>query len=204
MRHGAGCARRPRPCGDSLEGDAELEGDRGGHARVHGLVLAPHRERTTAVAPRRRRAGTRAQLVVEPDVDGAHVGVRRCSPTATVTHPARVPARPARACTRRRRRAPPAPSAGERLEQLALDLGDAVPAAEVLGVGQADVGDHADLRAGDRAQLGDVAGEAGAHLDHDDLGVVGGAEQRQRDPASLLNEPGLACTRRVGRERRRQ
>ena len=39
------------------------------------------------------------------------------------------------------------------------------------GVREADVGDHADRRAGDRAQRGDVAGNACAHLEHERLGA---------------------------------
>jgi hypothetical protein len=56
----------------------------------------------------------------------------------------------------------------------------------VPGVSEADVGDHADRGARDFGQRGDVAGEAGAHLGHDDLGPVGCAEERERDPGLVV------------------
>ena len=67
----------------------------------------------------------------------------------------------------------------QRLDQLALGTRHVVDGAELLGVHGRDPGDDAHGRAGDRAQLRDVADAPRAHLDHDGLGAVGRVEQRE-------------------------
>ena len=57
---------------------------------------------------------------------------------------------------------------------------------------------HADRRAGDGAQLGDVARPPGSHLDHRHLGVVGRVSSVRGTPSSLLNDRRLAAVRRDG------
>ena len=59
----------------------------------------------------------------------------------------------------------------EGLDQLPLGLGDRLPGAEHAQVGLADVEDHPDGWPGQAGQGGDVAGAAGAHLDHHRLGA---------------------------------
>ena len=68
----------------------------------------------------------------------------------------------------------------ERLEELPLHPDDPGAAAEVLGVGEPDVGHDPDVGPGDLAEVGDVAGEAGTHLGDDDLGGRRCREQRER------------------------
>ena len=123
-----------------------------------------------AAAPRRLERERGPQLGVERDSVGADVGVGTDGvPTATRTTAAAVrAASPGVAGSSASSTA--SAVGGERLEQLALHPGDAVAAAEVLGVGEPDVGDDADVGPRDRAQRGDVAGDARAHLQHERLG----------------------------------
>ena len=65
-------------------------------------------------------------------------------------------------------------------EQLGLRRRDRLERAEQLEVDRADVGDHADVGLGDRRQLGDLAGAAHRHLEHEHLGAGGRREDRQR------------------------
>ena len=127
--------------------------------------------------------------VVEADGGGAHVG-----------HPV------GRAGGGRAEPADPRPGAGghrghvgvvgvedrdpvgrQRLDQLALGLGDRVERAELAGVGPADVEHRADPRRGDVAQLGDVADAAGRHLQHQVPGRLVGPQHGQRQ-AELVVE----------------
>ena len=86
------------------------------------------------------------------------------------------------------------PDAGSASTSSRLGPRHAVDAADPFGVGAADRGDHADVGPGDVAQPGDLAEAAHAHLQHEHLGVVGRAEDRDRQ-ALLVVEAAL-----VGRD----
>ena len=73
------------------------------------------------------------------------------------------------------------PAGGERVDQLALRPDDAVEVADLLQVHGADVRDHADVRARERAELGDLAEAAHRELEDAELGVGLDAADRQRD-----------------------
>ena len=152
-------------------------------AAFSDLVLAVERQLDGGVTPGGLEPEPGAQLVVEGDVGDPHVGVRRLTDRRTFAA-----ARARRASTAYGQSAlsMATPVGGERLEQLALDLGDARRAAEVLGVGEADVGDDPDVGAGDLGERGDVAGEAVAHLGHDHLGVEGRVEQGEREAGLVV------------------
>ena len=97
----------------------------------------------------------------------------------------------------RRRRGPP--GRGRRAPRAARPCpGHAGAPAERTRVGEPDVGDHPDGGAGDRAQRGDVAVGARAHLEHQCLGRGRRGSSVSGTPASLLYEPGLACTWNLG------
>ena len=187
-RHGARQA-----FGDPFERRAELERDGGGHGRVHRLPFASYRKAHGRRAPRRDQREARPQLVVEHDVDGpdgrpGHVAD---------THGDHTSARARR--QRGREHVAGVENGGavaiERLEELALHARDAFSPAEQAGVGHAHVRDHTHLRLGDLAQLRDVACEPGAHLDHDDLGVLVGLEQRERDAGFVVEGRGARRAR---------
>ena len=74
------------------------------------------------------------------------------------------------------------PVGRQRRQHLGLRRRDRLDRAEQLDVDRADVGDHRHFRLGDRGQLGDLAGPAHRHLQHQDVGVVGGLEHGQRQP----------------------
>ncbi len=65
-------------------------------------------------------------------------------------------------------------------EQLGLRRRNRLQGAEQLEVDGPDVDDDADVGLGDRRQLGDLAGAAHRHLEHEHLGAGGGREDRQR------------------------
>ena len=67
-------------------------------------------------------------------------------------------------------------------DQLRLGGRDRLDRAEQLEVRRADVDDHADVGLGDVRQLGDLAGAAHAHLQHERLGALRCGEQLQRQP----------------------
>jgi hypothetical protein len=46
-------------------------------------------------------------------------------------------------------------------------------------VDRADIGDHADIGVGDRAELGDLAQSAHPHLEHQDVGRLRGRQDRE-------------------------
>ncbi len=66
------------------------------------------------------------------------------------------------------------------VEHLGLGRRDRRHRAQQLDVDRADVGDHRHLGLGDRRQLGDLAGAAHRHLQHQQLGVRGRFEHGQR------------------------
>ena len=75
-------------------------------------------------------------------------------------------------------------------DDLRLGLCDLLHGSEQLEVHRADARDHAHVGTGDRAQLGDLADAAHAHLADDDLGVLIDPRQRQRE-ADLVVVPAL-------------
>ena len=87
------------------------------------------------------------------------------------------------------------PQAGD---QLGLGRGHALDAAEQFEVDGADVDDHADVRLGDRRQLGDLARAAHRHLEHEHLGPRRRAEDGQRQPDLGVEVRAVATTRRCG------
>ena len=150
-------------------------------------MWAPRAARRTAASPHgvtSRNDGP--QLVVEDDL--ARPGRRRRRRTVTTRalgaaghgrHPGvagvehrrsrrRAAPRPARPWPRRRRRASRTSRCGPR-----------PPRVTTPTVGP-----------GDGAQLGDVPGAAGAHLDDEGLGAVGGVEQRERHAQLVVERPG--------------
>ena len=100
-------------------------------------------------------------------------------PNVTVAHVVAQVRRRAAARRPGRRPSPPGAQAGD---QLGLRGGDRLDRAEQLEVHRADVDDHADVGLGDRGQLGDLAGAAHRHLEHEHLGAGRRAEDRQRQP----------------------
>ena len=71
---------------------------------------------------------------------------------------------------------------GQRREHLGLGRRDRLHRAEQLDVDRPDVGDHRDVGLGDRRQLGDLAGAAHRHLEHQHVGLRRRLEHRQRQP----------------------
>ena len=67
-------------------------------------------------------------------------------------------------------------------DQLRLGRGDVLDRPEDLQVDRPDVDDHADVRLRDGDQLGDLPLPAHGHLEHEQLGVVGRGEDRERQP----------------------
>ena len=65
-------------------------------------------------------------------------------------------------------------------DQLGLRRRDSLDRAQQLEVDGPDVDDHADVRLGDRDQLGDLADAAHGHLEHERLGSRLGLEERHR------------------------
>ena len=74
------------------------------------------------------------------------------------------------------------PAPAEPGEDLGLGLGDRLQGPEELEVDRPDVGDRADLRLGDPAELGDLPAAAHRHLEDQRLGLRRRAEDRQRQP----------------------
>ena len=72
------------------------------------------------------------------------------------------------------------PSVAQACQDLGLGRGDRLIAAEQLEMDRADVGDRGHVGLGDRAQLGDLAETAHRHLEHQELGLGRGREDRQR------------------------
>ena len=88
-------------------------------------------------------------------------------------------------------------------DQLGLGRGDRLDGAEQLEVHRPDADDHADVGLGDRGQLGDLAGAAHRHLEHQHLGARRRAEdlQRQADLGVEVRARGdRAAVRREQRE----
>ena len=69
----------------------------------------------------------------------------------------------------------------ERCDELTLRPGYALEVADLLQMHRADVRDHADVRLGERAELGDLAEAAHRQLEDAELGVRLDAADRQRD-----------------------
>ena len=69
----------------------------------------------------------------------------------------------------------------ERCDELAFRPGDAFEVADLLQMHRADVRDHADVRPGERAELGDLAKAAHRQLEDAELGVRLDAADRQRN-----------------------
>ena len=82
------------------------------------------------------------------------------------------------------------PVAGSASTSSPLARATPVDAADALGVRRRDGRDDADVGAADGAQAGDLAEAAHAHLEHEHLGVVGRAEDRDRQ-ALLVVEAAL-------------
>ena len=87
------------------------------------------------------------------------------------------------------------PSVGQRLDEFALGDGDPLGAAELAEVRGADVEHHADAGPGDPAEPGDVPGAAGAHLQHEEAGLLVGAEHGERQADVVVVGPGRADRR---------
>ena len=151
-------------------------------------MCAPLTARSTGDGPpRRARREARAGEVVEREVVDAHVGAAG----ASERHARRPPSRAAIAATRGSSALRIAvPVGGQRLDELGLGPGDAVDAADALGVRRGDRRDDADVRPGDVAQPADLAEAAHAHLQHEHLGVVRRAEDGHRQ-ALLVVEAAL-------------
>ena len=88
------------------------------------------------------------------------------------------------------------PTLGERGDELRLRASDAVHRADELEVHGPDGCDHADVRPRDRAELGDLAEAAHAHLDDADLRVGLEPAERQRHAQLRVVAP-------LGRDRAR-
>jgi hypothetical protein len=72
------------------------------------------------------------------------------------------------------------PTLGQRRDDLGLRLRDLLDGAQQLEVHRADARDHTNVGPGDRAQLGDLAEPAHAHLADDDLRFLVDPRQGQR------------------------
>ena len=70
----------------------------------------------------------------------------------------------------------------QRGDQLGLRGGDVLDRAQQLQMDRADADDHRDVGLGDRRQLGDLAGSAHRHLEHQHLGARRRREDLERDP----------------------
>ena len=94
------------------------------------------------------------------------------------------------------------PPAGSAVDRLRVRLGDALDAAEELEVLGADVRDHDDMRAGDRAERRHLAEPAHPHLrdEHPRVGLEAADGQRQPD---LVVEAALGPDRRRVRRAQR-
>ena len=91
------------------------------------------------------------------------------------------------------------PVGRERLEQLALHPRDAVAATEVLGVGEPDVGDDADVGPGDRRRARRCCPRSVRPSRATTTSVPSGASSSVTgSPISLLNDAALACTASAG------
>ncbi len=127
---------------------------------------------------REGRAAAQVLLAVA-DHDPRRRGPRPASVTSPPSSPNVTRRRSARRCAREQRlsrTAPPRCCAGAQPgDQLGLRGGDRLERAEQLEVGGADVDDHPHVGLGDRGQLGDLAGAAHRHLQHQHLGLLAGA-----------------------------
>ena len=89
-------------------------------------------------------------------------------------------------------------------EQLGLGRGDRLDRPEELEVDRADADDHAHVGLGDLGELGDLAGAAHRHLEHEHLGSGGRGQdlERQTDLGVEVGARGDGAA--VGREQRQQ
>src|SRR5699024_5027118 len=204
--------------GDALEGggggDRVHPGDQGGGQRrehVRGLVLAQqvgaHREAAgadglagqggEALGDLEREAGTGPVVqrqVAAADVTGGEapgddgsrgaLGHGGDEPVLGVEHGAAV------GC--------------ERFDELPLGGGDRLHASELAQVGGADVEHEGDVRPGDRGELGDVADAARPHLEHQEAGPGGDAQDGQRQAELVVEAAGGGHGGAGGRQDRAQ
>jgi len=70
----------------------------------------------------------------------------------------------------------------EARDQLGLGRGDCLDRSQHLQMHGADAHDHADVRLGDRGQLGDLAAAPHGQLEHQHLGVGRRGEDLERNP----------------------
>ncbi len=177
--HPPGRADRGRQRGDHRrEGNPEVQRDRRGLRGVHDLVGSPRTPSPTSPVPQGVSSRNRG-CSAPSSVDVGDRGRRAAGSVPTVSTGAalrwRCPAVRSQLARDDRETV-----GRERVEQLALHPRDAFGPAEVLGVGDPDVGDDPDLGEGDRAEVGDVPGEAGTHLHDEHLGVLRRPEHGDR------------------------
>ena len=83
-----------------------------------------------------------------------------------------------------------APFGGEMSVQLGLGLDNTLEAAEAFEVCAAHIGDKAEVRVGDAAEVGNLSRVAGTHLYDGNLGVGGDGEERERHAEVVVKVAG--------------
>ena len=149
---------RPRSRPSAVDADARAAASAASALRDHVGLAERQLERRPA-----RRRGERHAAVRRHEQ--AHVAARRRrSPSRRRSGGA------ARAAARRRGRPRCRPARSPAISSaFAAAIASSVP--EQLEVHRADVHDHADVGLGDRGELGDLAGAAHRHLEHEHLGA---------------------------------
>ena len=188
----AGLARAPSAA--SVQRDARARGPRRRRrARSTPCAHRAPRASPSTSASRPRRAGTtRGRRSPARPARAPYVGMCRPNPKVT-TLPGH---RSAYAIDDGVVRVQDRESVGtERIDRLGGGLDDRRPRPEDLHVRDAHVRHHDDVGPGDPRQELHVAEAPRPHLGDEDLGVGGAPSRVSGSPISLLNEPGLACTR---------
>ncbi len=195
--HAHGRQRRPAEAGGDplrLQPERVAGGSRG--QRVGHQVLARRRQRGLGAAARGAQLEVRVAALVERDPLGADLGAWA---EAELEHHRRgAPGH------RRHQRVVGVEHGGavrrQGLDQLALGRGDGGLGAEHAEVGDADVEHDPDLGARQPRQRGDVAGGAGAHLDHQRLGARLQPRQGQRQADLVVERGGVGDRGEPGRQ----
>ena len=169
-----------------VERDTGGERDGRGGERVADLMPSRHRQLDPGRAGRRHQRVRHPPGRVHADILGSYGGVRRL---ADVDDRRRGPAghRPYPWVVRVEHGHP---VGRQRLDQLALRLGDGLDRAELADVRRADVEHGADPRRRDLAQVAHVAAAARAQLEHQKAGRLGRLQHRVRVAELVVERTG--------------